>query len=247
MMTPRSSTLFHFTKSRETLKFILGGGFWPRYCVEDTRWVGQEDAPTIAFPMVCFCDIPLSRISDHVNFYGQYGLGMTREWADANSLNPVLYVAGGNPVSTELRAMNEHVNKLGREDKAMATESLRYLYSHVKPSRGIMVVEGKPAEKDFYLESEWRHVPKSAEIQAYLNATAFEDPGHLAEHNQRTSDHCRLMFTPRDVKYIFVRNDADIPDLINFINSEAMDKFPRADTRVLMSRVTSLESIQADL
>jgi Putative abortive phage resistance protein AbiGi, antitoxin len=246
MMTPRSSTLFHFTKSRETLKLILAGGFWPRYCVEDIRWVGQADAPTIAFPMVCFCDIPLSRISDHVNFYGQYGLGMTREWATANSLNPVLYIAGENPICSELRALNRHTNKLVGNDKVEAKDSLRYLYAHTKPSRGVMVVDGTPVEKDFYLESEWRHVPKAPELTAYLRADVFEDPDKLIIENKKTDEHCRLKFTPRDVKYIFVKSDADIPELINFIQAD-MDHLPHSETKVLMSRITSLESIQEDV
>lgn len=245
-MTPRSSTLFHFTKSRETLKLILDGGFWPRYCTEDMRWLGQENAQTIAFPMVCFCDIPLSRISDHVNFYGQYGLGMTREWATANALNPVFYLAGENPVSAELRRLGIHANHLKAEEQEKAKDSLRYLYAHVKPSQGIMTVDGSPVEKDFYLESEWRHVPRSTDIRDYLHANAFEDPAKLEKHNQASKDHCSLKFTPKDVKYIFVKSDADIPDLINFIQV-ALDRYPGSDTKVLMSRVTSLESIQADI
>lgn len=196
--------------------------------------------------MVCFCDIPLSRISDHVNFYGQYGLGMTREWATVNCLNPVFYIAGENPVSAELRELNEHVNKLDETDQEKAKDSIRYLYAHIKPSKGIMTVEGSPVEKDFYLESEWRHVPISPEIQPYLPASYFDIPETLAKHNQKTSDLCRLKFTPKDVKYIFVKSDSDIPDLINFIQSE-MDQYPHADTKVLMSRVTSLESIQSDI
>lgn len=247
MMTPRSSTLFHFTKSRDTLKLILARGFWPRYCAEDTRWVGQEDAPTIAFPMVCFCDIPLSRIADHVSFYGQYGLGMTREWATANALNPVLYVAGENPICSELRALNSHSNKLSDdEDKQKAKDSVRYLYAHVKPSRGFMSVDGSPLEKDFYLESEWRHVPKCEGVKPYLRLKHFENEESLSQENANTDQHCRLQFTPKDVKYIFVRSDADIPDLINFIQSD-MDHFPHSDTKVLMSRVTSLENIQGDV
>lgn len=245
-MTPRSRTLFHFTKNRETLKLILANGFWPRYCAEDTRWIGQASAQTVAFPMVCFCDIPLSRISEHVNFYGQYGLGMTREWATANALNPVLYLAGEGPVCSELIALNSHVNKLNGDDQVIAKSTIRYLYAHVKPSTGVMAVDGNLVEKDFYLESEWRHVPRSTDVEQYLTSKEFENAEKLTVENKKTYDHCQLRFTPKDVKYIFVKSDADIPDLMNFIHTE-MHHFPHADIKVLMSRVTSLESIQEDL
>lgn len=245
-MTTRSRTLFHFTKSLDTLKYILSGGFWPRYCGEDTRWHGQADAMTVAFPMVCFCDIPLSKIADHVNFYGQYGLGMTREWATANGLNPILYLAGENSLVAELRNLNNHANLLATANREPAKETLRYLYAHTKPVRGVMVIDGAPVEKDFYLESEWRHVPQHAAIEAYLRNTTFSDTDRLNQENEKTSQHCRLRFTPQDIRYIFVRADADIPDIINFIQSQ-LDHYPHADTKVLMSRVTSLESLQGDV
>lgn len=245
-MTPRSRTLFHFTKNVDVLKQILAGGFWPKYCSEDIRWVGQDDAQTIAFPMVCFCDIPLSRIADHVTFYGQYGLGMTRDWAIANGLNPILYIAGENFVRAELRKLNDHANQLKDEQRVPAKESVRYIYAHAKPATGIMVVDGSPVEKDFYLESEWRHVPRHKEIKPYLRHEAFSDAASLILENTKTDEHCRLKFTPKDIKYIFVRSDTDIPEVINFIQSK-LDHYPHADTKVLMSRVTSLESIQGDV
>lgn len=245
-MTPRSRTLFHFTKNLDTLKLILTEGFWPRYCAEDTRWHGQADAHSIAFPIVCFCDIPLSRISDHVNFYGQYGLGMTREWATANGLNPILYLAGENALMSDLRELNRHANKLPEENREPAKETLRYVYAHTKPVSGVMVIDGAPVEKDFYLESEWRYVPQHKEIKAFLRQTTFSDPDMLKIENEKTSQHCRLKFSPKDIKYIFVRYDADIPEIINFIQTN-LDHHPHAETKVLMSRVTSLESIQFDV
>lgn len=66
----------------------------------------------VAFPMVCFCDIPLSRIDEHIGFYGRFGIGMTRKWAEQNGLNPVLYASGSNNLTKELLALNSHVNKL---------------------------------------------------------------------------------------------------------------------------------------
>jgi hypothetical protein len=48
-----------------------------------------------------------------------------------------------------------------------------------------------------------------------------------------------------DVKYLFVQMDAEIPAMINFIQS-ALDHHPSADIKVLMSRVTSLETLRSD-
>ena len=249
-MKPKSHTLFHFTKSRDTLKLVLKNGFWPRYCLEDIRWMGEEEHSYISYPMVCFCDIPLSRIEEHVGFYGQFGLGLTKQWAESNGLNPIMYISPGNNLSKAFDELNDHANKLedGEENSALelAKVTMRYLFAHTKPLEGTMVIDAAPVQKEFYQESEWRYVPKNIEIDEYLIKSHFEDADKLKEANNKTKQHCLLKFTPKDIKYIFVKSDSDIPDVINFIQTE-MDEYPGADLKVLMSRVTSLESISNDV
>jgi hypothetical protein len=171
---------------------------------------------------------------------------MTREWATANGLNPILYLAGENNLTAELRKLNKHAHLLAEDKQESAKETFRYIYANTKPVTGVMSVDGALVEKDFYLESEWRHVPQHKDIEAYLRHTIFADTDRLSEENEKTSQHCRLRFTPKDVKYIFVRADADIPEIINFIQTQ-LDHYPHVDTKVLMSRVTSLESLQGDV
>lgn len=246
-MNPKSNTLFHFTKSRETLKLILKNGFWPRYCLEDVGWLGYSTHDYVAYPMVCFCDIPLSRISDHVGFYGEFGIGLTRQWAEANGLNPILYVAGENNVSSSFRELGELSHKHATEDQKNASlVTMRYLLAHSKPAQGKMVVDGKPVEKVFYQESEWRYVPRHKNIEDFLLKSQFEDAAKLKTANDKTLEHCGIKFGPKDIRYVFVKSDADIPDVVNFIQSE-LDQFPGVDQKILMSRIVSLESLSEDL
>ena len=113
-------------------------------------------------------------------------------------------------------------------------------------NEGNMVVAGSVVAKEFYQESEWRYVPENAIIKDYLKKTEFDDDNILKSNNELTFQSSIIKFTPKDVKYIFVKSDSDIPEIINFIQAE-LDGFPNADIKVLMSRVTSLESIQRDL
>jgi hypothetical protein len=78
-MKSKSHTLFHFTDSIDTLLSILQSGFWPRYCAEDFRWY-NEAMGYVSYPIVSFCDIPLTRIREHTDFYGKFGIGMSRDW-----------------------------------------------------------------------------------------------------------------------------------------------------------------------
>ena len=245
-MNPKSHTLFHFTKSNEVLKLIIKNGFWPRYCLEDVGWLGYSKFDFIAYPMVCFCDIPLSRVDEHVKFYGEFGIGLTKEWAKSNKLTPILYIAPNSPIPRTFRNIVDHTYEMEGDAKEEAKQTVRYLLAHAKPTEGNMVVGGGFIPKEFHQESEWRYVPKHEGIADYLKRPDFEDEKIIEENNDLTKENCSIAFTPKDIKYIFVKSDSDIPDIINFIQTE-LDHFPGADLKVLMSRVTSLESIRHDI
>ncbi|HGF3751173.1 TPA: abortive infection system antitoxin AbiGi family protein, partial [Vibrio parahaemolyticus] len=113
-MKPKSQTLFHFTKNLDFVKNILTDGFWPRYCLEDFSWY-IHNIDYIAFPMVCFCDIPLSRIKEHVGFYGEYGVGVTKEWAIANRLNPVSYLSRTSNYGSAVNNLFKNIDITGQK------------------------------------------------------------------------------------------------------------------------------------
>lgn len=244
-MLPRSNSLFHFTKGMDRLKNILKDGFWPRYCLEDVRWQGRPANDFVAFPMVCFCDIPLGRLDEHVGFYGGFGLGLTKEWGAKNNLNPVMYFAGDNPLHGALKGLTSAAFKLKDDDKNAALKNVRFILANSKPTAGQMIVSGKPVEKVFYQESEWRFVPQHDDIALHLRREDYENEEKLAVWHEKTSEFAMLKFLPSDVRYIFVPKDADIPGIMNFLQVE-LDGYPNADLKLLMSRVTSLESMSVD-
>jgi len=245
-MHPRSNSLFHFTKSLNKLSEILKYGFWPRYCLEDIQWAGLSEEYA-AFPMVCFCDIPISRISEHVDFYGSFGIGLSKEWGIKNNLNPIMYVTGRNPVHAALESLTAMVRALSDESsKQKGLRSLRYILAHTKPMSGRMIVSDALVTKDFYQESEWRFVPSDYSIKDHLLYKEYNDNERIKFLNDATKDFCQLKFSPSDVRYIFVPADSDIPVVINFLLTE-LEEFASDELKVLMSRVISLERIQLDL
>lgn len=200
----------------------------------------------IAFPMVCFCDIPISRIQDHVAFYGSFGIGMTREWGEKNSLNPLLYMKGNNNLHS---ALNDVMNLVMRStSKATDKEksAMRHLLANTKPLSGKMRVGTDFVEKEFYQESEWRYVPEVDGVVQYLLHEHYSDHSKLEPLDAAAKEKASLTFTPNDVRYIFVPQDSDIPDIVNFIQRD-LDQYPAADLKILMSRITSLDSISFDL
>jgi hypothetical protein len=79
-----SNTLFHFTDKRENLINILENEFRPHFCLENFNFFAHDmnyrEGFEIAIPMVCFCDIPLSQARIHMKHYGEYGIGLSKEW-----------------------------------------------------------------------------------------------------------------------------------------------------------------------
>jgi hypothetical protein len=85
-----SNSIIHFTNSKESLIGILNDNFKLFYCKENII-IGNRTFE-FAVPMVSFCDIPLSEVKAHIEKYGKYGIGLTKEWAEKQKLNPVLYI-----------------------------------------------------------------------------------------------------------------------------------------------------------
>jgi Putative abortive phage resistance protein AbiGi, antitoxin len=244
MTNQKSSTLFHFTKSHDSLCGILKNGYHPRYSLEDTEWLDQ-DLDKLAFPMVCFCDIPLSRLSDHVDFYGRFGLGMKRDWGIKNGFNPISYVSSSSFYAGKFTGIWNALldGKSKRDDRHF--DKLITMAAFHKPMIGQMIISGKPIEKEFYQESEWRYI-EEPDDNFFLTEDDYKDIKVLKECNENMSKNFPLKFTPSDIRYIFVKSDSDIPSLVNFINTE-LDHYPSADLKILLTRIISLESLDPDL
>jgi hypothetical protein len=243
MGKPKSSSLFHFTKSIESLCGILKNGFYPRYSFEDLRWLDPA-LGTVGRPIVCFCDIPLGRISDHVAYYGSYGIGLTRRWGISRGLNPLMYVSPISAFADDFHHIYHGL--LGSKSKKSQDHfgAMVSLAVFVKRLTGKVIVNGKAMSKEFYQESEWRHSARDGVIDPFIF------PGEGASKKRMANDlaakRCPLMFRPGDVRYIFVKTDSEIPTVLNFINNE-LDRFPSNDIKVLTTRITSLESLDPDL
>ena len=193
--TISANTLFHFTNNLENLIGILTNNFYPRYCRENhsvfytkdmAKRLGYSD---IAIPMVCFCDIPLSSIRNHINVYGRYAIGLSKEWGKQKRVSPVMYALSNSISATVIRKSlyaiekcihksNSHLDALYsnnpnyKQDKkdiligtlsnelARIDSGLMDIMTFTKNYRGTFFRNGKQYRNVcFYDEREWRYVP----------------------------------------------------------------------------------------
>ena len=75
-----ADTLFHFVDKLEYLLPVIEKfAIIPRYCTENIDYL-QIGMNKIAYPMLCFCDINLHKMQDHISFYGGYGIAFSKKF-----------------------------------------------------------------------------------------------------------------------------------------------------------------------
>lgn len=130
------NTLFHFTPSLDSLLGILRDTFYPRYCYDEFDLVDNDAQSFVedAIPMVCFCDIPLSLLVDHISTYGQYGLGMTKKWGLGKKLNPVIYFNKNSHLAVKLSTLTNDLIWQRRP----AALAFHEIMGYMKPYKGTL-------------------------------------------------------------------------------------------------------------
>lgn len=89
MTNSHPSTLFHYTSRMDNLLSILKNGLKFSYAKEDFG-----NGHIVGIPMISFCDIPLKQSYEHKRKYGQYAIGLSKQYLLENyreCINPVMY------------------------------------------------------------------------------------------------------------------------------------------------------------
>ena len=101
-------------------------------------------------------------------------------------------------------------------------------------------MNGATVDKEFSQENEWRYVPKKHKV-------VFEEQikKELDSLNQSVASQ-KLEFLPTDVRHIFVKEDGEIPEIFDFIQTE-LGQWPLNDIKILTTRITSLQTLSKDV
>jgi hypothetical protein len=249
--TLSANTLFHYTRNLDTLKSILVHEFYPHFCLETLSFHPTIPDREVAIPLVSFCDIPLSQIKNHAELYGNYAIGLSKEWGLKKGITPVIYTHRGSPLPKSIMMMVKKINTAS--EKNFWEDHLWTVSVYLKP------YEGKLWRKDkyldgirFYDEREWRYVPTIEQVLAagfdvgpVLRKEEFLDAARVEEGNKKLQQ-CRLGFTPKDIKYLIVKTEGEIYDFVTRVRRIKEAKYPPEDIEVLVTRIISMEQIKQD-
>lgn len=221
----------------------------PRYVPEIIRFYGVDSLDSISIPMVCFCDIPLSKIAKHSVDYGTYGIALDKEMCSTKNVQPVTYI---NETSSYYRDFSETISKLYLTDES-PDEKWKFLTSFIltqmlysKPVYGESFEDGERIKKLFKDECEWRYIPKLPDdLDTILINKKNTQKGRdlynaaLAKEDNKST---WLSFAPSEISYLIVPDETAAIELIDFINS--MDSCEEQTRYRLISKIEILSKIQ---
>ncbi|PRZ19381.1 abortive infection system antitoxin AbiGi family protein [Flavobacterium granuli] len=244
-MAISTNSIIHYTDSFNILALILKEGFKIKYCAEILKL--DDGTSNAAHPMISFCDIPLSDSKQHFNAYGKYGIGLTKNWAVKNGVNPVLYIDSN---SLFAKSLHELIKERRKKDTNLTSSQARNILkikAYAKNYSGHLKRKSVDISNyKYYDEREWRLVPESSKMN---NATFSLDLASYNKsketYNEKISD-CRFTFKSNDISYIIVEHTSEIPKMINVLRTEYSEKCTAKELDILFSKICSTEQIIAD-
>ena len=244
-MAISTNSIIHYTDTIEAIYGILIEGFKIKYCAEILFL--NEGSSQAAHPMISFCDIPLSQSQKHFKAYGYYGIGMTKEWAVKNGVNPVLYIDKkslfAKSVYQLLKERRNRKSNLSDIQKRQILQIKSYAKNYSGPLKRKEVNE---KEYKFYDEREWRLIPDSDTLnKAKFSITLSNYNKSKEKYNIQLKD-VRIKFSSKDVSYIILKTTAEIPDMIEFLRKKYSDNCTTRELDVLFSKICSTEQIIDD-
>lgn len=259
-----ANTLFHFTELNY-LKSILKNGFYSRCSVEQVAF--SDHVFPVAFLMVSFCDIRFSQLTEHLSHYNEYGIGLSKSWGIRKGINPVFYIEKKTfphaliktMVTAYFKITNNKDNpalNLSSEEKKEFTALLQ-LIAYCKVNNTQRWDKEKNEfygdEINFYNEREWRYFPGivpsdnpdyiALPFIPIIKDTVKFNFAKTIEMQNKEAESKPLAFTNNDIKYIIVKNDDEINELIQYLRNENLfqDSFD-----ILVSKITTAKRIKED-
>lgn len=217
-MAISANSIIHYTKDPNSLLAIIRErGFRYSYCSEKLKTRGGQNY-TAAIAMVSFCDIPISDYKKHfynkkntgdLGYYGDYGIGLSKNWASRQGLNPVIYIEHNSFVSHSLRKTYEELlDDKGQIIDIGNSSSILYVKNYEgELKRGGRIVKSKYR---FYDEREWRLVPKTKDIGN--NPPVIDDNQYQTNKNvfNENIKSFLLKFELEDISYIIVKEASEV-------------------------------------
>ncbi len=251
-MAISANTLFHFTSIERLSGILRKGGFYCQYSDEHFENIlpinSQHRFSYI--PMTSFCDLTIMQLSNdsvHRKSFGEFGIGLKKEWGITNGVSPVMYVHRRSQQTRRLHRLIKEIKDFRKLDDVFSSiseieDELVDSFKYIKPYRGYWH-KGKKVNKalTYYNEREWRYCPLLSEHNV-LSANISENKGIKEKLNIDLKKKL-LHFKPEEIKFIILKDKDSIPDIVAVIGKM---KISKAMKNVLVTKIITFEEIRED-
>ena len=247
-MAISSNSVIHYTNKIENLKGIIEKkGFRVKYCSENVFL--NDFITSLATPMVCFCDIPLSEVKNHIDSYGSYGIGLFKTWAKKTGLNPVLYIENKSETAIQIKSGYEKLIKDFKDEKDNKEFSRMFvrIMQFCKNYEGPLKIGKIDTEHyRFYDEREWRYIPNFETLNSAPPVIPNKEYIKDKEENNKKLDHINVKFTFDEISYIIVNSEDEIPEILTILSQTFEDDCTAKQLKVLGTKIITKNQIFND-
>ena len=228
-----SYSLWHFTKSFDIILSIVKNGFYPRTAKEDMNFLMKNyEHAYIGTPMVCFTDVPLDHLDEHTKQYGQFGIGMKKEWGINNRLNPILYIVDNSDLNNAILKLQWNIIQRGKEDESQINEITDLFWGMAGYFKRYMEQESK---KPYYDEREWRYLVPFCEGEYTYRLMGDDLTDERIE--RLNMDKFPLKFSLNDIDNIIIPDSEDL-DTIKLNNIYRNTDFTEEEKNILANKLS---------
>lgn len=213
-----SNVLWHQTNKKGLVGILKSRKLYYSYCLENL--LASGDFKGIAFPMVSLSDLPLSEFGERKWAYGNYAIGLSRNWGIKKGFNPVCYCQRGSDYLKNMLLNFDLAIKSG--DNKMIEKAL-YPFAYMK------LVEG-PLPRRHYLnyryydEKEIRLVPNKERIDGFAPFLIDEQyVTYKNAHGNSLLGSIGVDFSYFDICYILVENEKGRKDIQTLLSNLGSD------------------------
>lgn len=206
-----SNVLWHMTKRDAFFSILKSKQFRYSYSLE--KAFPLKDMKGIAFPMISMSDLPFSEIASTKWTYGDFAIGLSRDWGVKKGFSPVWYCNVGSRVWMQL---NKLVYEAGTKDDKGYFGIGMYLMSNVKFVQAPLISpKRKFRNYRFYDEREYRLVPYITEtdkerIPPFIPEEQYEE---FKKRNGSSMLDFGVSFDYSDIKYLIVKSQSNVEEI----------------------------------
>lgn len=252
-MAVSANTLFHFTSIKGLTGILSSSGFYCQYSDEHFENIlpSKSQYRFTYIPMTSFCDLTIMQLSNdsvHRKDFGEFGIGLTKEWGIRKGVSPVMYVHKESQQTKRLYRLIKTLKdfrKRTNNDETIDTIEQEMIdsFKYIKPYTGNWQKGKRVRNKiTFYNEREWRYSPLLNQ-HAVLSGVIKENKAEAKKINAELKKNI-IKFEVKDVKFIFIKSNMNIPIVAKAINN--MQRISDSQKNELITKIISFKEIRED-